>query len=289
VALVLNGGTEYEMNSVRLSAPVHFITGLGLEGNAIMRVNGNFDFPESGTADIRKFSFTNITFTDHPDKLHNYSSTYVFNFGTAGHVDTIAFKSCEIRYKRGMLRIKTAATVSLLSISDCIIDSIGGYGVINMDNGAALVSNISIVSSTISHVEGNIIRASKTNLQPDTLYIKNVTTCFAPGGGGYFFDLDNKTCAGGITISNCLFGKPWGEGVTVRGLRSNASSVSLLLNYKTGDLNWEVDAKTFEEQYPIEASDLGKDIYAVFNDPDNNDFSIIERSAKNSAGDPRWW
>jgi hypothetical protein len=50
-----------------------------------------------------------------------------------------------------------------------------------------------------------------------------------------------------------------------------------------------VDAKTFEEQYPIEASDLGKDIYAAFNDPDINDFSIIECSVKNSAGDPRWW
>ncbi|MGQ1891383.1 DUF5123 domain-containing protein [Thermophagus sp. OGC60D27] len=289
VTIVLDGGTEYELTGARLYSPISLTGGLSLEGKAIIRVSGNFDFPSDGSANVSKFSFSNITFTDHPDKLRDYGSTYVFNFGSAGHVDSILFDNCEIRYKRGVLRIKTAATIGLISINNCVIDSIGGYGVINLDNGGAGAEEIIISNSTISHLDGYIVRASKTNLQPKSLTVEYVTTCFAPVGGRYFFDLDKKTFEDGIKINNCLFGKAWGDDVTVRGLRSNASSLALLQNYKTSDLAWDVNAETLTEMYPIEATDLGKDIYSVFEDPNNNDYTLIYNPVKNRAGDPRWW
>ncbi|MGQ1889178.1 DUF5123 domain-containing protein [Thermophagus sp. OGC60D27] len=289
VTIILNGGTEYELTGARLSSSITLTGGLSLEGNAIIRVNGNFDFPSDGADNISKFSFSNITFTDHPAKYRDFGSTYVFNFGKSGHVDSLLFNNCEIRYKRGVIRVKTAATIGTLIMNNCLVDSIGGYGVINLDNGNAGADNIILTNSTFTHVEGYIVRASKTNLQPLSLTVENVTTCFAPNGGKYFFDLDKKTFEDGITIKNCLLGKAWGDEVTVRGLRSNASLISLSQNYKTSDLVWETNEETFTELYPIEASDLGGDIYSVFADPDNNDYTLINNTVKNRAGDPRWW
>ena len=289
VTVILEGGTEYELDGGRMSSSVSFVTGLSLDGNAIIRVKGNFDFPESGDASVGKYSFTNITFTDHPDKFQDYGSTYVFNFGTPGHVDSLLFDGCEIRYKRGVVRIKTAASVGVFSMNNCIVDSIGGYGVFNLDNGAAGANEIKFTNSTITHVEGYIVRASKTDIQPRSLLFENVTTCFAPEGGRYFFDMDKKTFDEGIEINNCFFGKGWGDDVTVRGLRSASSAVSYSKSYKTSDLVWDVNAETMEVQYPMELSDLGEDIYAVFEDPDNNNYRVINNTVKNSAGDPRWW
>lgn len=84
----------------------------------------------------------------------NFGDKYIFNLDKSGaSISTVEFKSCDIRYKRGICRIKTGASIDNFIMDDCIVDSIGGYGVTNADNDAANFKHIKISNSSFSHCE----------------------------------------------------------------------------------------------------------------------------------------
>ncbi|WP_163717528.1 DUF5123 domain-containing protein [Mangrovibacterium lignilyticum] len=290
VTVVLKGGTTYELAGPILKSGFNLVAGLSVRGKAILEVTGNFDL--DATANINKIYMEGIAFTDHPDHPRtdsNYGSTYVFNISQSGAaIDSIVFEDCDIRYKRGMMRIKTAATVNNISVNNCFIDSIAGYGVINLDNGEVVTKSISFTNSTIGHTE-LFLRSDKMAADLEKLVISNVTTYHTPKD--YFFRMGNIN---DVNITNCLFGAVWKE-TGAEGLRAGTVTNSKIQdNYKTSDCYWiaVVDAEgkpTGEYKNPIEADDLGADSYAIFADPDNLDFTVTESKLVGKAGDPRWW
>ena len=288
VTIVLEGGKTYEMEGPQIVTGLHVVTGLSLSGYATMEVTGNFDAPAA--VDVDKVKLERIIFTEHPDKPKtdaNFGGSYIFNFSQSDvHIGKITIEDCDIRYKRGLFRIKAATIVDSVIINNCVVDSIAGYGILNMDNEGCVMYNIIITNSTFSHVPSYLVRADKDlTTVPNSLYIENITTCHMPDPGSFLISLNNKTYDGGITIKDCLFGQAQTDNSSVRGFRSASSNITLSNNYKTSDLTWE-------PPYELECTDLGNTSEEIFADPYNNDFTVSDDrlvDKENKVGDPRWW
>lgn len=286
--IVLKGGAVYNIsNAIELKANTTFITGLSFKGNASFAIDNNFVVPDATT--VGKAKFEKIFFTEgakNKKGAGNFGGTYVFNFNKAGaKLDSLVFENCMIKYKRGVIRSQTEATINNVTINNCVIDSIGGYGIVNNDNDKSTILNIKITNSTISHVEKFLVGVKGS---VNSILLEDVTMCYVPKGSSYFFDYNKQAIPGGLTVKNCLFGTGWGS--SVNGMRSSASSILFNNSYKTSDLEWVIDEKTKEPTAPIDAlSDAGKKSTEVFKDPEKGDFTLINSDIKDKkVGDPRW-
>jgi hypothetical protein len=281
---------HYEFATINLGASVKFITGLSFEGSAILEDNGSF--AAVAGANIPIISFDNITFTDHsgsPRDAGNYGGRYVFNFNQAGaKISELIMNNCDIRYKRGVIRAQVATQIDKITIENCVIDSIGGYGITNADHAEAYFKDIVIKNSTIAHAEKVVVasKPSPTDLCNSVVW-ENLTVCYAPKGtGNYLIDYNSQTLPGGLTIKNCIFGVGWDS--TIRGMRSATTNITVDNSFRAGDLEWTLNASD-EPQYPIDLERLSETTTALFADPQNLNFKVTHATLVNRIGDPRWW
>lgn len=288
--LVLSGGTHYEMSTLKLTAPLNMVTGYSLNGKAIIEVKGNFD--ADADVVVGNVHLEKLTFTDHADKPRtdsNFGGTYIMNISGSGSViDTFSIEDCDIRYKRGVLRIKTGATVTAVSINNCFIDSIGGYGIVNLDNSGVITNSISVTNSTIAHTE-LFLRSDKMTQNLTNMTVSYVTTYDTPTS--YFFRMGNID---NVEISYCLFGAVKNPDSGAEGLRSGDISTSLIRdNYRTSDCNWPVltdsEGNITGDKNPIESTQLSESSAEIFGDVDANNYTVTDSRLQDKIGDPRWW
>lgn len=292
ITYVLNAGTTYNINNtVLFHSSVNFVPGLSFGSTqATFAIDNNFGIQPSITA--KSVNFERIVFTDGPTKKKtdaNFGGTYLFNFNSASDkcvIDSLTFNSCVIKYKRGVIRTQAEATLNTLIFNDCLIDSIGGYGVVNSGHDQAIVKDIIIKNSTISHSEKVLVGGKA--LSTNSILMDQVTVCWAPkGAGNYILDFNTNTVPGGIKLTKCLFGK--GE-TTIRGIRSSASDITINQSYKASDLEWTLNAAGDAPMYPIDDLIPVKTTSVIFKNPTDNDYTIIDNDAKDKkAGDPRWF
>ncbi|HRZ98166.1 MAG TPA: DUF5123 domain-containing protein [Paludibacter sp.] len=291
--LVLSGGTKYKVPTINIPVSVNIVTGLSFKGKAIMAVNGSIGIKAATT--VPSIKLEKLFFTEGTDagKLRtdgNFGGTYLFNLNQAdGNVNNILIENCDVKYKRGSFRIQTTATVGLLTISNSVFDSIGGYGIVNLDNAGAMVTDLVLKNSTFAHYDGYLCRNTKSTGQPNSIKVENITTCYAPASGRYYFELTDRTYPGGIIIKNSIFGSVKDAATTVHGLRSASTNVSVENCFKTSDLVWTIAPGATVPTYPIETTDLGKTSAEIFADPTKGNFKVTLSSLVNKVGDPRWW
>jgi hypothetical protein len=298
--LVLSGGTKYIIPTINIPVSVNFVTGLSFKGKAIMAINGNFGIKAATTvASVKmdKIFFTEGTIAGKFRTDANFGGAYLFNFNQLeGHATNITLENCDIKYKRGVCRLQTKAKVELFTISNCVIDSIGGYGIVNMDNADALVNNVILRNSTFSHFDGYLCRDTKSTLMPNSILVENITTCYSPANTRYLFELTDRVLAGGVTLRNSIFGSVLvaagaTTATTVNGLRVGAgTSVTIDNCFKTSDLVWSIPVGGTMPSYPIaDCVELGKTSAEIFADPTVNNYKVSLTSLVKKAGDPRWW
>lgn len=292
--LVLSGGTKYTLPTVNMPVSVNIVTGLSFKGKAIMQVNGSIGIKAStnvGSVKVDKIFFTEGNVSGKYKTDSNYGGTYLFNFNQAdGNLTNLSIENCDVKYKRGFVRLQTKATIEKLTINNCLIDSIGGYGIVNTDNASALVNNLVIKNSTISHFDGYICRDTKSTVYPNSILIENITTCYAPAATRYFFEIPDRVLAGGITIKNSIFGSVLAEGTTVHGIKVGAgTNVTVENSFKTSDLVWTLDAVTTLPAFPLDLTDLAKSSADIFAEPSANNYKVSLSTLVNKVGDPRWW
>lgn len=282
--VVMNGGTTYLMPTLILSKDVTFVTGMSLNGKAIFAVDGNFDL--AGGSEPISIILKDLSFTDcenKPKTSSNYGGTYLFNLGQAnGSAELIRISGCDIKYKRGMMRVKSPNKLGTLEIDDVICDSIGGYGILNMDHAEAEITEVSIKNSTFSHTD--VFIANSKGVTFDKLTVENITTFCTPASGKYFFDLNGKTIPGGLFINNNVYGQ---TKAPVKGLRSKATLVEQNNNYCTNDLAWVINETTLMPTDPLEVTLFNKSSYELFVNPDNLNLGI-QIADFPGMGDPRW-
>lgn len=291
--LILSGGTKYKVPTINMPVSVNIVTGLSFKGKAVMAVNGSIGV--KATTTVPSIKMEKLFFTEGTDagKLRtdaNFGGTYLFNLNQAnGNVDNVVIENCEIKYKRGAFRIQTTSTVGLLTINNCIFDSIGGYGIVNLDNAGAMVTDLVLKNSTFLHYDGYLCRNIKSTVQPNSIKVENITSCFAPASGRYFFELTDRTYPGGIILKNSIFGSVKDAATTVNGLRSASTNVTVDNCFKTSDLVWAVAVGATAPTFPIDCTELGKTSAEIFADPATGNYKVSLSSLVNKAGDPRWW
>lgn len=302
ITFVLNGGTKYELATINFTTcaqTITVITGLSFAGKATFEVSGSMAVASG--CDVNTITMKDIVFTEHPSKTKessNYGGTYLFNFNQANAtLFTLNLQDCDIRYKRGVLRSQTTATIDNVNIDNCTFNYIGGYGITNADNAAAATRNVRVSNSTFAHCE-KLFVASKPTDKDMTFECSNCTFCWCPkGNGNYICDFNGMNVT--PKFSKCLFG-PAGlddayDAVGMRAARSATNSVDTDRCYCTSDHFWFADA-TGAIVASMDLTSTNADVngtfagavkdYAAFEEAD---FTVISQVAKDAAvGDPRW-
>lgn len=199
----------------------------------------------------------------------NIESTYVMNIGNAGNVGRIVLENCLVSNHRGVIRVKTGpVAVDEITINNSIIYGVGGFGVINMDNGGATLKDLRLTNSTVNSTE--VILKSKANGQSIT--IENVTFYDAPRGA-YVVDYNNVSI--GVTIRNSLFGST----TNAQSVRANGTPLREVSNsFATSDFSGNLISGV---------SSYSKGSTQVFADPASGDFTLMDEELL-TVGDPRW-
>ncbi len=294
ITIVLEGGCKYQLDgTITLPATqgtIKIVTGLSLKGNAIIEVNGNYNAEGA----IGGFVAEKITFTEHPNALKtssNFGGKYLFNLNKSGaSIGKVELKSCDIKYKRGIFRIQTQATVENFIIDNCVVDSIGGYGVANANNDAADIKHIKVSNSSFSHCEKLFVQGKNANAE-GTFSAANCTFVYnMKNGGNYMFDFSKQKFTEDPVLKDCVFGPGSNNGKLGAYAAFRAAKGSMMLDncYGTSDIAWHAGA----DGTPVSAFDLkpaGGDVKSTFKDASKSDFTLLINDLKNVAGDPRWW
>ena len=297
--LILSGGTTYTIPTLLLPVSMNIVTGLSFNGKAIMAVNGGFAISPAITVDQVRFEkvfFAGGNTSGKTKTDGNYGGTYLFNLNqSAGNLNKLILEGCDIKYKRGVVRMQTTATIGNISMNNCLCDSIGGYGVINNGNAASRINDIVVSNSTFAHCDKLFVGGQTLGI--NSITISNITTYCAPATSFYFLDYNTNLVPGGITITNSVFG-PGFTGSTiatialasVNGIRSSATNVTVSNCYNTNDLTWAVNAVTLLPVAPITSfTNLGSPSTSIFGNVATGNYTVTDTRLDKVIGDPRWW
>ncbi|MCU7547987.1 DUF5123 domain-containing protein [Chitinophagaceae bacterium LB-8] len=283
--VILKRGYTYNIaTGLSLDKSVTILSGSDLlvTEPATIYFTGNFNLVAGSNIDYIDFKNVKLVGSD-------YTGKYVVNANAAANVGRLSFESCVARVFRGMVRLQTAAVnITNFTINDCVIDSVGNYGVVNVDVALSKIENITIKNSTIFKTEKVI--TSKQN--STTVTVENCTINEAPLGGNYFIDYSTSgtnNVSGGIKIAGCIFGI--GKGTTAtppvtafRGARFGASTnIDVSGSYKTTDV-------VFTSNDLPNLIAYTKSYTELWQGPATGDFKIKDNTfaGKATAGDPRW-
>ena len=300
ITFVLNGGTVYELATINFATcteTISIVTGLSFAGKATFAVSGSMAVASG--ARVGAITMKDIFFTEHPSKAKessNYGGTYLFNFNQAdAALGTLNLKDCDIRYKRGVLRSQTTATIDNINIDGCTFNYIGGYGITNADNAAAATRHIKVKNSTFAHCE-KLFVSSKPTEKDMTFECSNCTFCWCTKSNGNYI-CDFNTMNVDPQFSKCLFG-PSGLDDAPTGMRASRSAGSPGTSgcWCTSDHTWTTDATTGAVVAEMDLTPASTDVagtflkgavnYSAFEEAD---FTIISKDLKEAGvGDPRW-
>lgn len=298
ITIVMQGGVKYRIPTVDIpstTGKIKFVTGLTLSGNAYFCVTGNLGV--QADAHVNELAFEKISFIDDeskPKTSSNYGGTYLFNFNRANaSCNKINIKDSEIKYKRGVCRIQTTATINEFCIDNCIVDSIGGYGITNADNAAAEIKNITVKNSTLSNCA--LVFVATKGPDTESVTVENCTFVYSVAKSRYLFNFSKKSVTNGIKLKNCLFGvagETYGKLSDAFAGWSGNTVPEVSDVYFTNDLLWKMTAA--EPPVPeaqFDGTTLSTDTNGTFANPEAGDFRIINNTDLKDAhpGDPRWY
>lgn len=268
----ISSGYSFNKSLVIMSGP-----DLANSSQAKIFFTSNFSFAAGSTIDSLEFNDVYM-YSD------NYGSRYIFNNTNSANVGKLKFMNSRMEIFRGMVRLQSGTlNLSNFVINNCIVDSIGNYGMFNIA-ASCKVENISITNSTFYKIEGVISSAQNSN----SVLIDNCTFNETPLGNNknYFFDYGSLNVTNGITVSNCIFGigKSSNGAFTVKGLRAGSTTViGASNNYRTSD--YVSGGNDFP--YIIVSNRTSTQLWQ---DPANGNFKIMDNTfaGRNTSGDPKW-
>ena len=290
VTIVLKGGVHYRLQGTNLpetTGTIKLVTGLTLEGNAIFDCTGEFGVANDLT--VGGLVLEKINFLDYEGNkaTDNYGGHYLVNASTSGHLEKMTFKSCQIKYKRGIIRARSTFQLDNLTFDDCIIDSIGGYG-IAMAEDQACILNMTMNNTTCANVQRTFVNDQKSVAGDYT--ITNCTFVYCVGASRNF---DDVTDCKSFTLKNCLFGvtgeTPANISETFSGWNSKCNPVPTADDcFFTSDVSWKLGGDGAPTAQ-FAGTTIGTDTKGTFKDPEHSDFTIINTKELQNVGDPRWY
>lgn len=277
--IILKKGQTYDLSSAyQLDKTLTFVSGNDPinPNQAVINLPSNFDVASGANIDSVVFRNVKLTTDD------GYASKYVMNISQACNIGTIKFDGCTASKFRGLVRIKTGGVnIDRFEINNSEINSISGYGIINVDNAGAKINDFVFTNSTFARVENFISSKNSAN----SVLIESCTFNEAPSGGNYLINFNSFNVTAGIKIYNSIFGIGYdvGKGSAVKGYKAasgvifDVSNTFALSDYSATNGFANVTA------YTRPSTD-------VFKDPAKLDFKIQDNGfpGRSTAGDPRW-
>lgn len=278
--IVLQRGMTYTITETFiLDRGVTVLSEPGFGSQARIEMSSSFDV--AGTVDLIKFEDVEIT--------GDIGSTYAFNLSPASTINKIEFEACRISDHRGVLRLKDAAakTVTDYVINNSVVQNIGGYGIMTVDNEAAIVNSIRMTNSTFINAEWISRYGNGARNDLDLMLIENSTFFNAPYNNKYLIDMQRTgSTIGNVTVRNTLFGYTAGARSFNRFV---PNSTSVTNSFATSDSKWGSSSNQALIQGIVGYSASSEQVFA---EPDmtnfaNSDLTITDE-ALFTVGDPRW-
>jgi hypothetical protein len=294
--ILVKRGVFYDMPTVALNKSITIRAAYGFgEQRARLRTTGNWNIAGGSTID-------HIRFIDLEVKGVNYAANYVFNPSVDNiSVGELLFENCDIGTLRGIIRIRnTNVVIDNYKIINCVVDSLGGYGIITTDtspnavNPTARVNNIVLQNSTFNKLQMGISSQNNSlSILIDGCTFSNFIT---GGSGNYIFryrgGAGNNDVTNGITIRNSIFGPGWDQsGAKVYAVRGREglpnTLVDIVNTYRTSDFSF---IATYEIPGFPEPNYSGSQT-TLWVDPlitGNFNFKDGGFAGRYTTGDPRW-
>ena len=214
---------------------------------------------------ISKIEFYNLDCT-----YENTNNGYILNGDSQREIESLIIKKCNIHDIRGVIRLQKSGANSIIgniTISDCILQRIGSYGVveINVSEATGHFSKITIEKSTINGLGARLMRFSV----PGEIAINQ---CTFYGFTDKNATIDATSCT--LSVSNVLMGNVIN---TTTGYKANGSP-QISNSYYTTDCSYT--KSLLGEQIELSSVEL-------FTAPSNGDFTVKDTKYK-AYGDPRW-
>ena len=295
--ILLEGGRTYTTGGFKFSKSVKIMAGYSFV-QAFPKIDCTSNFNATGGTTVDSIVFREIAF------YGDVAASYVMNPNesaalTIGH---IKFENCQIRKLRGIIRFRGPAPGKILrySIINCVVDSIGGYGLFTMDtSGGIAIDDITLKNSTFSKVDYFM----QTYLKSNSVVIEDCTFSEVPSTGSTLFRwrgaAGNADITNGLTMKNCVWGHAWDKGNTggytfYADAGNGGSSPSLDATTITIVNCYSVSQFAFVTgrelagfpvgNYTGKAADLWISPYTNLN------FGFKDKgfAGKSSSGDPRW-
>lgn len=262
VALEIIGDIEVE-SSTKISENITSLTVFSRgETPARMKVEG---IGLNSGVKISKIEFYNLDCT-----YENTNNGYILNGDSQREIESLIIKKCNIHDIRGVIRLQKSGANSIIgniTISDCILQRIGSYGVveINVSEATGHFSKITIEKSTINGLGARLMRFSV----PGEIAINQ---CTFYGFTDKNATIDATSCT--LSVSNVLMGNVIN---TTTGYKANGSP-QISNSYYTTDCSYT--KSLLGEQIELSSVEL-------FTAPANGDFTVKDTKYK-AYGDPRW-
>ncbi|MFB6320863.1 LamG-like jellyroll fold domain-containing protein, partial [Saccharicrinis sp. FJH54] len=274
--IVLKRGMAYDLSATSISKSVMIMSVEGAGSPAVLDMGASSLDIASGSA------LESLVFMDVEVK-GDITAAYLMNFSTDGSINEFILDNVYLHNLRGVFRCKNGGvkTISMFKINNAVVDSIGGYGVMIMDNAEAYCSDVEISNSTFSSV-GQLLRWRSTD-DVNSVVISGCTFYDTPNDG-YIIRLDTDSVLNGVVISNSVFGKSNNK------LKSTANSGSRVAVTAT-NCYMTADCTLKPEDFMVAPMTYAGSDADLFADVATKDFSITDLSfmGKFSAGDPRWY
>lgn len=262
VALEIIGDIEVE-SSTKISENITSLTVFSRgETPARMKVEG---IGLNSGVKISKIEFYNLDCT-----YENTNNGYILNGDSQREIESLIIKKCNIHDIRGVIRLQKSGANSIIgniTISDCILQRIGSYGVVEIyvSEATGHFSKITIEKSTINGLGARLMRFSV----PGEIAINQ---CTFYGFTDKNATIDATSCT--LSVSNVLMGNVIN---TTTGYKANGSP-QISNSYYTTDCSYT--KSLLGEQIELSSVEL-------FTAPANGDFTVKDTKYK-AYGDPRW-
>ena len=294
VVLLKRGMTyDFPEDNLNKSITIRAAYGFG-EQKAVLFTTGNWDIDDGSTIDHIRFIGVELRGED-------YTGDYVFNPNRSDvSIGEVVFEDCKITNFRGIMRIRTSVQLDLYRISNSVVDTIGGYGIITTDTDpadagsppTATVKNIELVNSTFNYIDTGI--QSRNN--SESILIENCTFANFIVTGGRFLRYrggdGNDNVTNGISIRNSIFGHSWDlsgeESYGIQGIGQGLGSTSwdIVNNYSTANFSFRDGTEI--PGFPVgNYSGTQEDLWM---NPEENNFNFQDSgfAGRFDTGDPRW-
>ncbi|WP_333625119.1 DUF5123 domain-containing protein [Sphingobacterium siyangense] len=282
IVLVFTGGKTYDLANLLIPAG---ISNLNLTGTS--DAGGNYPKLNLSGLQLTDLVLGEVVF-ENLEIYANGSSFLISQDKNGASVAAYTFKNCYIeRLGSGVVRLNNAVTVKGINFDHCIVDKIGGYGVVNIGGSTASVDSISITNSTFTDLTTQLM---DVRVAVGKIVVGNCTFYNQNAAMTQLLRFDTARLPFSFVGSNNIIAG------TNSGGRINATSydhagsalnVSFAGSYRTNELQIERTSRDFSEITIF--SGTAEDLFV---NPMNKDFRIKAGNGfggRGTAGDPRWF